>query len=67
MATKKTVEKLYVLLDSDGDLVSMDTLEEITYEIDILYQDDVDLSEYTICELGPKKKVTFIPSSIKIG
>jgi hypothetical protein len=69
MATKKQpVDKLYVLIDADGDAVEigpLDIIEETVKEIcEDVYSD---ISDFTICELGPKKKITFIPSSLKIG
>jgi hypothetical protein len=68
MATKKTTEKLYVLLDGDNDPVEVGTLDEMKDIVNAICDDGYDdLSVYSICELGPKKKITFIPSSIKIG
>ena len=67
MATKKTVEKLYVLLDSDGDLIDMDTLDELKGIMEMHHRDGEDTSGYSVCEVGPKKKITFVPSTVKIG
>ena len=67
MATKKQpTEKIYAIIDSDEYAIKIGTLSDLKDTIEELYEDD-NLEEFVICELGPKKKITFIPGSIKIS
>ncbi len=70
MATKKKPvieEKKYLIVDLDGDIYDYGTLSEITKIIEDMVEEGDDLRDYTICEIGQGKKITFVPSTIKIG
>ena len=70
MATKKATatdtKKVYVVFDGDGDHVVTGTLKEITSDLSDSWEDD-ELEEFTIAEVGPRKKFTLTPATIKVG
>lgn len=69
MATKKATavdtKKVYVVFDEDGDNVITGTLKEITSSL--MGEDEDDLEGWTIAEVGPKKKFTITPATLKVG
>ena len=68
MATKKTVTeepKRYVVFDEEGDEIFNGTLKSITSDMQDM--DEEELVGWTIAEVGPKKKFTLTPATIKFG
>ena len=66
MATKKltTEPKVYVAFDEDGYPIFTDTLKEITSNMGDMDEDE--LKGWTIAEVGPKKKFTLTPATLKL-
>jgi len=66
MAKKKenlsSTEKVYVLFDPWEDPVFSGTLDEVANYLS--GEDDADLSEYTLHELGPKLNFKYVPPKI---
>lgn len=75
MSTKKTTpEKLYLVVDSDDDIIAYGPMDEVMERIDDYRDTDEDdevtfeewLTQCTIYELGAGKKIKYTPAKFEV-